>query len=194
MGACHPVIQLTDACPTFYLVLEDSCFLSSLESSVRGLKSHFTYLQALISYLFMVSHYGTSWTFLYSKLISFVHFFFLDKCSYSSNLNEPILPKVFVVLYSFTMSLHRVVPYLLQPPGTRLAVRKELSQTNMLMLSYLKIGPGNINCPVSKNCPASSPLGAPHQPQVGLLEQLQISLQCKGEFCSWTWPIMANIF
>lgn len=144
--------------------------------------------------LFMVSHYGTSWTFLYPKFISFVHFFFLDKCSYSSNLNEPILPKVFVVLHGLTMWLHRVVPYPLQPPGTRLAVRKELSQTNMSMLSYLKIGPGNINCPVSKNCPASSPLGAPHQPQVGLLERLQISLQCKWEFCSWSWPIMANVF
>lgn len=121
-------------------------------------------------------------------------FFFLDRCSYSSNLNEPILPKVFMVLHGLPMWLHRVVPYPLQPPGTRLAVRKELSQTDMLMLSYLKVGPGNINYPVSKHCPASSPLGAPHQPQVGLLEQLQISLQYKGEFCSWSWPIMANIF
>ena len=71
------MIWLTDACSTFYLVLADSSFLSSLESIVRGPNSHFTYLQALISYLFMVSHYGTSCTFLYPKLISFVHFFFL---------------------------------------------------------------------------------------------------------------------
>lgn len=164
------MIWLTDACPTFYLVLVDSSFRSSLESIVRGPNSHFTYLQALISYLFMVSHYGTSCTFLYPKRISFVHFLFLDKCSYSSNLSEPILLKVFAVLCSFTMWSHHVVSYPLQPPGTSLAVRKELSQTNMLMLSYLKIEPGNINCPVSKNCPASSPQGAPYQSQVGLLE------------------------
>lgn len=114
MGACRPVIQLTDACPTFYLVLADSCFLSSLESIVRRPNSHFTYLQAFISYLFMVSHCGTSCTFLYPKLISFVlfFFFFLDKCFYSSNLNEPIPPKVYAVLRGFTMWSHCVFPTL----------------------------------------------------------------------------------
>lgn len=42
----------------------------------------------------------------------FFFFFFLDKCFYSSNLNEPIPPKVFAVLRGFTMWSHCVFPTL----------------------------------------------------------------------------------
>lgn len=63
-----------------------------------------------------LSIYGfTLWNILYlslPKTYLFCSFFFLDKCFYSSNLNEPILPKVFAVLRGFTMWSHCVFPTL----------------------------------------------------------------------------------
>lgn len=85
---------------------------SPIWSPLSGLpRSHFKFLWALVpfpscSWFHTTKHLGPFFT----QNLPLLFNFSLNKCSYSPNLNEPISPKVCMVLHGFTVLLHPRCP------------------------------------------------------------------------------------